>query len=189
MKWFGETWHAPICEPSEHVERPEAECMYCDAELVDGDRGVVMPYLEDLEKPATWVAAHLECFLGALGLAPIAIDITRDLARRAARSVAPAHPDVVHILSRGYALCGFSEALPREWPPGHRWVSPMDWFDASCGDCKARYRREPDLTRTIEPAPTIQATDDLVKGIIATGDRVLFESPDFPPGPRRRRPK
>lgn len=70
MKWFGESWNAPICEPAEHVERPNLECMYCDAELVDGDQGVVMPYLEDPDSPVSWVAAHLDCFLGAIGVAP-----------------------------------------------------------------------------------------------------------------------
>ncbi len=67
MKWFGESWGAPICDVAERVERPAADCMYCARALVDGDRGVVMPFAGVPGDPP-WLAAHLDCFLESLGI-------------------------------------------------------------------------------------------------------------------------
>jgi hypothetical protein len=43
---------------------------------------------------------------------------------------------IVHVLFRGYALCGFSQALPRDWPEGHRWVHYALRADATCASCR-----------------------------------------------------
>lgn len=64
--WFGASWGAPICSPSEHVETPVGEaCMYCDAPIEADDQGVRMPSMKP--KGLTFVSvvlsAHLDCFL------------------------------------------------------------------------------------------------------------------------------
>ncbi|MEK7175493.1 MAG: hypothetical protein AAB693_01670 [Patescibacteria group bacterium] len=33
---------------------------------------------------------------------------------------------VIHVLHAGYAICGFSEKLPVDWPEGHKWVGFND---------------------------------------------------------------
>jgi len=41
MKWFGESWGAPACDPEEHTETPVGEdCFHCDEEIVEGDSGI-----------------------------------------------------------------------------------------------------------------------------------------------------
>jgi hypothetical protein len=43
---------------------------------------------------------------------------------------------VVHVLTHGVALCGFDAGrVPRDWPPGHAWVSIEAQARASCNDC------------------------------------------------------
>ena len=42
----------------------------------------------------------------------------------------------VHILWHGLPMCGFSNALPCDWPKGHTWVHRgVPW--ATCEDCLA----------------------------------------------------
>ncbi len=43
-------------------------------------------------------------------------------------------PEWVHILHAGYALCRFP-GIPRDWPPGHKWVSILEKADATCPHC------------------------------------------------------
>jgi hypothetical protein len=38
---------------------------------------------------------------------------------------------VVHILRHGFPFCGFSDEVPKDWPPGHTWIS---FDDALEGD-------------------------------------------------------
>lgn len=65
MKWFGNSWGAPISDKGEHVATPVGvSCLYCGDEIDDGDRGVVLPYPG---KPKDEVAYHLHCFLTATG--------------------------------------------------------------------------------------------------------------------------
>jgi hypothetical protein len=48
-------------------------------------------------------------------------------------------PPVIHILKSGYPMCGFSLALPGDWPPGNTWVSFLDpdaAQESTCNDCK-----------------------------------------------------
>lgn len=46
---------------------------------------------------------------------------------------------VVHILRRGVALCG-RMGPPSLWPAHHKWVGIEHAKQASCGDCRVRYR-------------------------------------------------
>lgn len=58
--WFGETWHAPACEPEMEVPTPVGEkCLNCEEEIVDGDRGFTMSYFGT--QGASVVPIHAEC--------------------------------------------------------------------------------------------------------------------------------
>jgi hypothetical protein len=61
MKWFGDDWGAPICKQLEQVPLPAQEkCFHCDVELVEHDRGVVLPYSSaEGTRDTFW---HLACF-------------------------------------------------------------------------------------------------------------------------------
>lgn len=65
MKWFGETWHAPICEDDRHVETPVGQsCFECHEPITERDHGLIIPYLgkaADSEEP--W---HLDCFMRSI---------------------------------------------------------------------------------------------------------------------------
>ena len=49
--------------------------------------------------------------------------------------------NIIHVLHSGSPLCGFSRALPGEWPTGHVWISLREFIqrsfadDALCGSC------------------------------------------------------
>ena len=74
LRWFGESWGAPVCDPEQHVETPVG--MVCighdhlhsdrSAFIVAGDQGVTMPYVRRTA-PLVWVAFHLECWLHEVG--------------------------------------------------------------------------------------------------------------------------
>ena len=42
---------------------------------------------------------------------------------------------VVHLWHAGRAVCGFSRLVPRDWPPGHVWVSLSGASQVSCRGC------------------------------------------------------
>lgn len=42
---------------------------------------------------------------------------------------------VVHIMRKGYPLCGFSQSLPKFWPTGHSWVGLENKQQATCENC------------------------------------------------------
>jgi hypothetical protein len=52
---------------------------------------------------------------------------------------------IVHVLDRGFPLCGFSSALPCDWPHGHVWVSAVDASHAGedvCAECAAEHEAQ-----------------------------------------------
>jgi hypothetical protein len=58
MRWFGETWGAPVNEECEHAPTPVGEqCLECERVINDGQQGVLLPYM-DVE-----AAYHRLCFL------------------------------------------------------------------------------------------------------------------------------
>jgi hypothetical protein len=60
VRWFGPSWHAPVCDPRAHVETPVGNpCAACTVALVEGDRGITVPNLGTCERQA-W---HLDCWL------------------------------------------------------------------------------------------------------------------------------
>lgn len=73
VRWFGESWGAPVCDPRAHVETPvDRRCFGHDhlhpagrSELIEeGDQGVMIPY--QAFKP-TSIAYHLDCWLHEVG--------------------------------------------------------------------------------------------------------------------------
>lgn len=62
VRWFGPSWHAPICEPRTHVETPvERRCARCEEDINYGDRGITLTTNPKL-------AWHLRCWLRELGV-------------------------------------------------------------------------------------------------------------------------
>lgn len=83
MQWFGESWGAHVCE-GEHVATPVGAICFgsCAEPIVEGDRGVVLPFLgfEGIGNPSPDAPYHLECLLYCIFHDPRA-----ELAERAAR--------------------------------------------------------------------------------------------------------
>lgn len=50
MKWFGRSWDAPVCDPKNHVYvyLAGASCFHCRKDIVEGDRGFVVPFGGDV---------------------------------------------------------------------------------------------------------------------------------------------
>lgn len=68
MKWFGPTWHAPICTPGNQTTTPEAPCVVCDEDFGPHDQGVTMPHNGMSPSEPSESAMHLACFAHVLGL-------------------------------------------------------------------------------------------------------------------------
>lgn len=66
MKWFGESWGAPVCEDETHIEIPVGEsCGYCDEPIAEGDQGLRMPFVGD-PSGRGYMNAHHGCLLRAV---------------------------------------------------------------------------------------------------------------------------
>jgi len=112
MKWFGESWGAPVCDPEKKAPTPVGEaCAHCADAIVATSQGVLMPFW-DGEK-GSMVSYHRLCLLQNLGLSM-----------------------TVHILDRGLPLCEFSSKVPAEWPHLHIWTRMETHYEANCGRCK-----------------------------------------------------
>lgn len=62
VKWFGESWGAPICDPHDHRPTPVGEtCPYCDAVIDDRAQGLLIFHLE--AQGATERPWHIDCFM------------------------------------------------------------------------------------------------------------------------------
>lgn len=76
IRWFGESWDAPICDPERHIPTPVGwTCHHCLSPIEEYQRGVLMGLLFEV---GGWseVHTHLACFLADMGIAEI------DLAHR-----------------------------------------------------------------------------------------------------------
>jgi hypothetical protein len=66
MKWFGESWGAPVCDEGEQVEVPlDWLCERCGVEFGEGDQGVVLVCYEKEETRD--YPLHLFCLLDSVG--------------------------------------------------------------------------------------------------------------------------
>lgn len=62
MRWFGESWGAPACEPEWHAETPVGQlCLMCKEPVLAGHQGVLMPFFDG--ERATIVPEHLDCLM------------------------------------------------------------------------------------------------------------------------------
>jgi hypothetical protein len=62
MKWFGESWDAPVCEIVDHVATPVGEkCLHCDEPIAEGDYGVVIPLVDG--NATIPIPEHYACFM------------------------------------------------------------------------------------------------------------------------------
>lgn len=69
VKWFGESWEAPVNHTNERAEIPETRhCAECEKEIRRGDRGLLLPYYGPPEGIRDMVY-HLDCFLRCIGVA------------------------------------------------------------------------------------------------------------------------
>lgn len=73
VRWFGESWGAPVCDPRAHVETPVGmDCAGHDhmhkarsGVVEPGDQGVTLPFYSTAG--VITIAYHLECWLHAIG--------------------------------------------------------------------------------------------------------------------------
>lgn len=79
MKWFGDTWGAPINETVEHTDTPVGEiCLQCEEPILAGDRGVLIPHLAGSQSehapPMSWESRpwHIDCWCRSI-LGPVIV--------------------------------------------------------------------------------------------------------------------
>lgn len=59
MKWFGDSWGAPVCDPEHQTETPVGEvCTLCGEPVTAGDQGLMVPHV-----PGGILPQHIDCFL------------------------------------------------------------------------------------------------------------------------------
>lgn len=63
--WFGEPWHAPVCDDEGHrAPVPVGEpCVQCEIAIVSTDRGMLIPLAAH---PPRLLPYHLICFLATV---------------------------------------------------------------------------------------------------------------------------
>lgn len=71
VRWFGESWGAPVCDPRAHVETPMDEtCAWgSGAPIKPGDQGVGVPD----GSTGLYVWYHLDCWMRVIG-----VEVTRE---------------------------------------------------------------------------------------------------------------
>lgn len=95
VRWWGESWGAPICDPRNHVATPvTAQCAECGLMIRAGHRGVSVPTVLGADTEA-WEYRHwhLECWLKSMGIpvAPAALRTNGPTKMAAVRMPADLH--------------------------------------------------------------------------------------------------
>jgi hypothetical protein len=78
-----------------------------------------------------------------------------EIAARTRRREPPT--SVIHVLSQGFALCGFSRRVPAHWPPGHKWVALSEWRQVTCPECRKLCEDPGELSRPCTGGPEARA--------------------------------
>ncbi len=73
VRWFGESWGAPICDPDYHVPVPCGDvCLDCGRVIEVTDQGLILQFCyldpdtnEPRAEPRAW---HLDCFCDNVGI-------------------------------------------------------------------------------------------------------------------------
>lgn len=71
MLWFGESWGAPACDPTDHAMTPVGRhCSRCEVAIVEGDQGFLIPTMTPtaIARNEALSAMHLDCFLRTIGI-------------------------------------------------------------------------------------------------------------------------
>jgi hypothetical protein len=81
MRWFGESWGAPVCESTKQAQTPLGKlCAHqCGHSIRPGDAGLLIPYsssclISEIEPMLTIIddrphlAYHLVCFFDEIGI-------------------------------------------------------------------------------------------------------------------------
>lgn len=68
MKWFGESWGAPVCDGPQLNTPVGLPCARCHVEIIEGDRGVVIPHHEFGGAYAEERPWHLDCMMQEVGV-------------------------------------------------------------------------------------------------------------------------
>lgn len=64
MKWFGDPWGAPVNRESPRTATPTGStCWKCDEEIVETDRGYVMPHSSNDPGAPSESIIHHACFM------------------------------------------------------------------------------------------------------------------------------
>lgn len=62
MRWFGESWGAPVNDDVPHAPTPAGEpCLFCAKPILEDDQGYLVPGITDYEHPA-----HYDCMMDNL---------------------------------------------------------------------------------------------------------------------------
>lgn len=65
VRWFGETWNAPVNDPRTHIDAPVGrECERCRRPIHPKDQGVTIPTHDQR------VVYHRNCFFAEMGISP-----------------------------------------------------------------------------------------------------------------------
>lgn len=68
VRWFGESWGAPICDWRAHIDNPgAARCLDCNHYIESDDQGISTVASLSID-PSGRVYYHLDCFLRMLGI-------------------------------------------------------------------------------------------------------------------------
>lgn len=66
MRWFGESWGAPVCDPADHVPTPVGmNCLACPEVIREDDRGFITFYAVNRDE-VVWAYYHRDCLLTAI---------------------------------------------------------------------------------------------------------------------------
>jgi len=69
IKWFGESWGAPINEQAQRVGTPiDQNCIACTKPIYWGDQGFVVAYLGIGAERSGEVVYHKDCFFKDIGI-------------------------------------------------------------------------------------------------------------------------
>lgn len=85
--------------------------------------------------------------------------------------------DTIHVLVEGLPLCGFSRAVPRDWPAGHQWVRLTERASATCPGCLGRSAEEVDPATQRQVDQVVEILE-CIKQVIPPGTpaRIAFHA-------------
>jgi hypothetical protein len=71
VRWFGESWGAPINDPRAQISNPvDTKCIDCGRYIESDDQGVGILSVGIDHSLDGYVYYHLDCFMRMLGLTP-----------------------------------------------------------------------------------------------------------------------